>query len=170
MSNNNSQPESNTLGLAGFIVSLVGWVTCGVLCPVGALLSLIALGKRPRGFAVAGLIVGILGSAFLLFFGLAMMAAILLPAFGAARETATMLKADVTILSIYDNTGALPSDADAAQELNAQQGLTDDEIRYQKLSATTYQFIQPGFDDTYGTDDDKVTPKDVSQRGSQGTP
>lgn len=53
---------SNSMGLAGFIVSLVGWVSCGLLCPIGLLLSLIGLRKDPRGFAVAGVILGALGT------------------------------------------------------------------------------------------------------------
>ncbi len=170
MASKQSQPESNTLGLAGFIVSLVGWVTCGVLCPVGALLSLIALARRPRGFAVAGLVVGLLGSGFLLFFGLTILAAMMVPALGAAKETANLIKAETTITAIYNDTGALPSDADAALELGAQQGLSADDIRYQKLSDSTYQFTQPGWDGTFGTDDDRITTKDVTQRGSSGTP
>ncbi|MBY0307701.1 MAG: DUF4190 domain-containing protein, partial [Phycisphaerales bacterium] len=54
--------RSNGLGVAGFIVSLAGWFVGGVLCPVGLVLSLFALGKRPRGFAVAGVVVGLLGT------------------------------------------------------------------------------------------------------------
>ena len=58
------QPEmSNNLGLAGFITSLVGAVmTAGFLCPVGLVLSLIALRRQPRGFAIAGTVIGLLGS------------------------------------------------------------------------------------------------------------
>lgn len=54
---------SNGLGVAGFIVSLVGLVaTCGALCPVGLLLSGMAMFKKPRGFATAGLILGFIGT------------------------------------------------------------------------------------------------------------
>ena len=55
--------ETNGLGIAGFVCSLVGLLaTGGLLCPVGLILSLIAIGRRPRGFAVAGLILGLVGS------------------------------------------------------------------------------------------------------------
>jgi len=54
---------TNGLGIAGFIVSLVGFCgSGGLLCPIGLILSLIALGKQPRGFAVAGVIIGAIGS------------------------------------------------------------------------------------------------------------
>ena len=64
---NNYPPQyrtpSNGLGIAGFIVSLVGIVgSCGLLCPVGLLMSIIAMRREPRGFAIAGLIIGLLGS------------------------------------------------------------------------------------------------------------
>lgn len=54
----------NRCGLAGFIVSLVGLVfTLGVLCPLGLLLSFVGLFSPNRGFAIAGLILGSVGSA-----------------------------------------------------------------------------------------------------------
>ncbi|MFM7807022.1 MAG: hypothetical protein ACKPEA_03715 [Planctomycetota bacterium] len=53
----------NALGLAGFITSLFGVVmTAGFLCPVGLILSLVALRRQPRGFAIAGTVIGLLGS------------------------------------------------------------------------------------------------------------
>ena len=48
----------NGLGIAGFIVSVVGVFTLGCLSPVGVLLSLIAAFRRPRGFASAGVVIG----------------------------------------------------------------------------------------------------------------
>lgn len=58
--------SSNSLGVAGFILSLIGIVLCGPLTLVGLILSLFALGRQPRGFAIAGLIIGVLGVAFML--------------------------------------------------------------------------------------------------------
>jgi hypothetical protein len=60
---------SNNLGLAGFITSLLGILSCGVLAPIGLLLSLIGLTKQPRGFAIAGSIIGLIGSIFLALMG-----------------------------------------------------------------------------------------------------
>jgi hypothetical protein len=55
-------PATNGLGLAGFIVSLVGLVPCGLGCPAGLVVSLLALRKEPRGFAIAGAVIGAIGS------------------------------------------------------------------------------------------------------------
>ena len=71
------QPNENGLGLASFIVSIFGLVSAGILSPVGAVMGLIAIRREPRGFAIAGLIIGLLGSIwiclvsalFLAFFG-----------------------------------------------------------------------------------------------------
>ncbi len=73
--------QSNGLGLAGFICSLVGLVlTGGLLCPIGLILSLAAIGKQPRGFAIAGLIIGLIGTCggvlVLLVFGAVILAAL----------------------------------------------------------------------------------------------
>ena len=55
----------NGLGVAGFIISLLGFLTCGVLSPVGLLLSLTGLMRRPRGFAIAGTVLGLIGTALI---------------------------------------------------------------------------------------------------------
>lgn len=62
----------NGLGIAGFIVSVTGLLlTFGLICPLGILLSFFALFKKPRGLAVAGLLIGILGTALPLLAGFA---------------------------------------------------------------------------------------------------
>lgn len=63
------RPSRNGLGIAGFIVSIVGVLSCGCLSPIGGLLSLVAVFRRPRGFAIAGVIIGALGTVLLAFVG-----------------------------------------------------------------------------------------------------
>jgi len=70
---NTAQP-TNVLGVLGFIISLIGLVgefgAClclpiifiGLLCPVGGILSAIGLRQEPKGLAIAGLVMGALGS------------------------------------------------------------------------------------------------------------
>lgn len=57
-----SGQQSNAMGIAGFVCSLVGLVSVGSLSPVGLILSLIGLGREPRGLAIAGVILGVLGT------------------------------------------------------------------------------------------------------------
>ena len=59
MTDHPSGTSSNGLGIAGFVLSLLGLVSCGLLAPVGVVLSLFALRREPRGFAVAGLVIGL---------------------------------------------------------------------------------------------------------------
>ncbi|WP_158962146.1 hypothetical protein [Myroides fluvii] len=59
--------EKNNIGLTGFILSIVAivisWVPLvGWLCwLVGLILSIVGLFRRPKGFAIAGLIISLIG-------------------------------------------------------------------------------------------------------------
>lgn len=52
------RPKSNVLGIVGFVLAFC-------LPPIGLLLSVIAAFKAPRAFAIAGIIVGLIGTAIL---------------------------------------------------------------------------------------------------------
>ncbi len=55
--------ESNGLGVAGFFIALIGLVIpTGIVALLGLLISLVALGKAPRGFAGMGVVVGLFGT------------------------------------------------------------------------------------------------------------
>jgi hypothetical protein len=55
--------SENGLGVAGFIISVLAVLTCGLLSPIGLLVSMAGLLRRPRGFATAGVILGAIGTA-----------------------------------------------------------------------------------------------------------
>jgi hypothetical protein len=82
--------QSNGLGLAGLVLSILGWFTCGLLCIPGAFFSLIGLLFAPRGTALAGLIVGFPGVIFFATVGMGFLATTLGLSFApmAAREAA----------------------------------------------------------------------------------
>lgn len=85
--------ESNGLGLAGFIVSLVGFIACGgLICPIGLIMSLFALTKRPKGFAIAGAVIGAIGSLgfIILFFVVGIAALLALVGLGLAAAVAAV--------------------------------------------------------------------------------
>ncbi|MFT4175790.1 MAG: type II secretion system protein GspG [Luteolibacter sp.] len=52
--------ESNDLGTAGFVLSILGLFSCGLTSIFGLIFSLCALHKKPRGLANAGSIIGAL--------------------------------------------------------------------------------------------------------------
>jgi hypothetical protein len=55
-------PPVNPFGLVGLILSALGMLSCGLLSPLGLLFSTIGLFRAPRGLAVLGVVLGILGS------------------------------------------------------------------------------------------------------------
>lgn len=104
-----STDQGNTLGLAGFICSLVGLTTGGFLSPIGLILSLVALGREPRGFAIAGTIVGLLGSCgAILFIAMGGLALLGITALGAAIAVSERERIEMAIDAAMLN-GALES-------------------------------------------------------------
>lgn len=106
--------QGNTMGLVGFILSLVGLLSCGLLCPVGLVLSIIGLKREPRGLAVAGTVIGGIGSLGIvigvLFFG-AMIAACggAIAAGGGFKSFSDMLVIQQEVERYQSANGTLPS-------------------------------------------------------------
>jgi hypothetical protein len=159
-------PASNALGLAGFIVSLVTFVfTCGILCPVGLVLSLFGLRKEPRGFAIAGAIIGGIGSIVAVLWGLAFV----LVALGvkeAIDEEGSPLRTGLGVVQAMaeiekerNRTGSLP-DQTAGQAIVAKyKDGWDRDLRYD-LAPPSYAIRSAGADGAFDTVDDVVTKKD----------
>ena len=165
--------EKNGLGLAGFICSLVGLFVGGLLCPIGLLLSLIALGRRPRGFAIAGVIVGLLGSCG----GLIVAAAVFSVALaGAAAVGLAVLLANpvrleistdfVTIASVVQQyrqeNRVLPASLD---ELDLEVSVHTDpwgnqyQYHFTDTEDLGFDLISAGEDGEFGTEDDAALSK-----------
>ncbi|MBT8485412.1 MAG: hypothetical protein HKO59_06045 [Phycisphaerales bacterium] len=57
--------QRNGLGAFGFFVALIGlFIPTGIVAFLGLILSLAAIGRAPRGFATAGVMLGLLGTLF----------------------------------------------------------------------------------------------------------
>jgi type II secretory pathway pseudopilin PulG len=67
----------NGLGIAGFVLSIIGVLTCGTLNIVSLPISMIALLWRPRGFAIAGTVISFLGVGFLALVGWGIVAGVM---------------------------------------------------------------------------------------------
>lgn len=67
------QSRTNGMGIAGFVISLItiflGWIPVfgWILWALGMLFSVIGVFRRPRGLAIAGLILSIVGLVFIVF-------------------------------------------------------------------------------------------------------
>jgi hypothetical protein len=148
--------QSNGLGIAGFVVSLIAFLTCGLLSPVGMLLSFMALFKRPRGFAVAGFVLGTLGTLFMAGALLAMVTA-----FGGVEgarkmigNVVALLQADQKIKEYEKQNHALPDD-ETGQALV--QGFADGNgmpVRYHLVKPDKYELRSAGPDQEFDTPDD----------------
>ena len=54
--------ESNPMGVAGFVCSIIGLISCGLASPIAVILSVIGMQRNPKGFATAGAIIGGVGT------------------------------------------------------------------------------------------------------------
>ncbi len=120
----------NTLGVVGFVLAFC-------LSPIGLILSLIALLRAPRGFAVAGVIVGLLGS---IVWGL--VGAGVYFAGPAIRDSFQIVYDHIAITHAIDtykstNAGALPADL-------ATLGLGADELTDPWGTPYRYQLSEDG--------------------------
>lgn len=75
-------PKSNGVGTAGFVLSIItlflGWLPVAgwILWFLGALLSFIGIFKAPRGLAIAGLIISLIGVIIIVAFSAVVLAAL----------------------------------------------------------------------------------------------
>ncbi|GAB5496822.1 MAG: hypothetical protein Phyf2KO_19020 [Phycisphaerales bacterium] len=180
MANQNTyqSPPSNGLGIAGFVCSILGILgTCGLLCPIGLILSLFALRKPPRGLAIAGAIIGFVGSLWiivgLLVFGVMFFAAIIaiiaLAAAGAAitmpniETYLTMNQIHGEVAAYHDTMDTLPDSLVSITTLkpDLQQDYWGNPLTYEIIDADTYRLTSAGADGTIGTDDDISLELDV---------
>ncbi len=164
-------PTSNALGLAGFITSIVGILSCGILSPIGLILSFIGLFKRPRGFAIAGTIIGFIGSIGILI-ALLVVGVVVIALVGAAIAAGPggfeMLGDSLAIheqIEQYQRQNAsLPADISqitgvSADELKDHWG--NAYIYKPDLVNNSYDLISIGADGKEGTDDDIKFNRDV---------
>lgn len=159
---------TNGFAIAGFVVSLVGFFSCGIFSPVAVVLSAIGMRREPKGLAIAGLIIGAVGCVLLLLYGLGLVLALLGvgvaagAASGVIAEAAQSLEAvaNVQILDVRiqqyqaEHGGTLPETLD---ELSASVPLTDpwgNPLRYEPLDDGEYDLRSAGPDGRFDTADD----------------
>ena len=114
--------ESNGLGVAGFFIAFIGlFIPTGIVALLGLLISLVALGRPPRGFAAMGVLVGLFGSAiWIAITGVAVLGALVVGFAGIAafvltqpetvEVTSDMTNVALSAMDYQKSTGALPED------------------------------------------------------------
>lgn len=119
-------PPSNGMGIAGFVCSLVGLLGCPLLSPIGLIFSFIGIFREPRGLAIAGLVLGAVGSmgflvAIVIFGGLIALVVAVLAALGFERFDAIVEMGIINaeISEYRQSAGAWPDSLDQLSGLDA---------------------------------------------------
>ena len=161
--------ESNGLGIAGFVLSLLGLVSCGLFGPLGFLVSLFGLAYRPRGFAVAGLVLGGLTTGIFAFFGFAVLSTLFAAVTGiqlAASETSNSLRmkaSNMQIVNEFKEFGAIPSTEKGNDIINAERSESQPFTGYQRVDQFQYKLTVAGLDRELGTEDDRTETFDIRE-------
>lgn len=156
--------EKNTIGLIGLVVSVLGIITCGLLSPLGLVISLVALVKPPRALAIAGVVLGAIGTVVFFWFGVAAMLNVF--DLSNVREGVEVERRDgaqsfaeqtaVVIRNWHAEQGVLPPVDVGQQLLSGRQDAWARTLRYALLDADRFEIRSSGPDQLFGTDDDIV--------------
>jgi hypothetical protein len=157
-------PPTNGLGVAGFVVSLSGLIVCfGLICPIGLLLSLFALLNPPRGFAIAGTIIGFIGSI------LGVMAVLVFTTTIGNGAFFNWLTPSATSMTIYsasvdienhfmNNNDTLPDEPTGNTIISGYVDEWNNNLEYKPVqgSTTDYTISSAGPDGVFGNGDDEI--------------
>lgn len=157
-------PKENYLGLVGFIVSVVSLVfTFGFLSPIGLLFSLLGLFSRPRGYAIAGVIMGLLGSLIplslaIMFFlavavGAPMMQVVLQEVGDSLATGAVVMDAKKRIEEYRAENQRLPEGIEGNKLVAEYKDAKGNSVRYE-ITPEGYAIRSAGKDGKFETEDD----------------
>ncbi len=149
----------NGLGIAGFVLSIIGVLTCGTLNILSLPISLVALLWKPRGFAIAGTIISLLGVGFLTLAGWAIVAGFI-GLKGVAEEFGKINNTHITIadarnaIENYRNEhNTLPDGIEGNKLVVPFKDGWQTELRYE-VDGNNYLIRSAGPDKTFDTPDD----------------
>lgn len=152
--------QDNPLGLTGFIISLVGLVLCGIPSIIGIIVSGLGLKKEPKGFAIAGLLIGVFGLIELGLVGFLAYSTYQLAgqAGGAIRKAATQgqLSSDAFVIGEqWEETGTLPTQAEGDELVSGSRDIYANSIRYE-TDGITFSLRSAGPDGVFDNEDDII--------------
>jgi hypothetical protein len=155
-------PRQNALAISAFVVSIVSLITCGVLSPIGLIMSVLALRREPRGLAIAGTIISCIGLLALLGIGgmtiyTAIKAGEVATAVGKSMETTAAIEmARIDIDAHARKHGdTLPDDATGAFAIRSQVDGWGNALRYRRVDQSNYELASAGPDGVFGNTDDR---------------
>jgi hypothetical protein len=160
-------PPQNGVGMTGFILSMCGLVCMG-LFPIGMIVSLFGLQKEPKGFAVAGTIIGAVGTVAMVLV-VVIYGTIVFTMFAACVGFGTALQTQVDtqraieaasnrIENNRDNDDQLPSQAEGDKLIAGLKDGWKKQVRYERDEANDdYLIRSAGPDGKFDTVDDKTS-------------
>lgn len=152
--------NENGLGLTGFIISLVGIFLCGIPSIIGLIVSAFGLKKEPKGFAVAGLLLGLLGVIELLGVGFLAYQTYRLAnqAGGLIREQLATQQLNAEAITIgyeWQESGNIPSQEKGDELVLGKRDIYGNSIVYQS-DGSSFSLRSAGPDEMLETDDDII--------------
>jgi hypothetical protein len=150
-------PQENTLGLVGFIASIIGLFFC-IAAPIGLIISLLGLRQQPKGFAIAGSIIGGITTLFYLaivaLYG-AVIAACIGVGVAAQPMMQTAIKLDEARHAIENGKtdGVYPSQAEGGRIIAGKADYWETPLRYEPTDGG-YVIRSAGPDKQFNTSDD----------------
>lgn len=153
--------ETSGLGTAGFIVSLVGLVSCGLLSPIGMVLSFCGMKKQPNGLAIAGFVIGLIGTLLVILsvvvFALMFiyMKEAIAPVYERIEQLERTADARSMIDSFAEENGRLPTEQEA-NKMFAERGPAGNSLLFEPGQHGAYDIRDIGPDGEFDTADDYV--------------
>ncbi len=151
---------TNGMGVAGFVTSIAGIATCGLLAIFGVILSGIGLRKEPKGFAIAGLVIGLIGllelvAAVGVFILVIRTVDSVKTIAGQAMAHVEMFQLAVEIGQKWESTKQLPTQTEGDLLVKKQTNISNTPIHYE-TDGTTFSLRNDGLDGQANTPDDNV--------------
>ena len=150
--------QNNSLGTAGFVVSLIGLFTCGLLSIFGLGLSLFGLRKNPKGLAIAGTVMGVIGLVelvllmFVVYNTMQAIGTVQTAVYQGLNESvAENIARDVA--KEWELTEQLPSEAEGQKLVGDKSDLYENEFRYE-TDGSSFTIRGAGEDQAFDTEDD----------------
>jgi len=152
--------KDNAAGLSGFIISLVGVFLCGIPSIIGVVVSAIGLRKEPRGLAIAGLALGLVG--LVEFAGAGFMAYRTIQTvnqtFGKLRDvvgTELLNDAAVEVGHQWERLERIPTQEEGQEVVSGKRDFTGNSIVYE-TDGVSFSLRSAGADGMLETEDDLV--------------
>ena len=150
--------SENPAGLSGFIVSLIGLFLCGIPSIIGVIISAIGLRKEPRGFAIAGLIIGLIGlleaaaGGYMAYQGFQAIDSLGIT-FREVLATTQLNVAAIEVGHEWERLARIPTQEEGQQIVNGKRDMTGNSILYE-TDGSSFSLRSAGEDGVLDTDDD----------------